>query len=79
MDVPPEIAEIRQRRGRRLYEARQGRMTQEELAAAANCTQQTVSRIEAGQQDISLKLGLALADALGKSYDELFSTTEPVA
>lgn len=78
MDVPPEIAEIRQRRGRRLQEAR-GRMTQEELAAAANTTQQTVSRIEQGQQDISLKLGLALADALGKSYDELFATTEPVA
>lgn len=74
MDVPPEIIEIRQRRGRRVYEARLGRMNQEELAAAANCTQQTISRIEQGQQDISLKLGLAIAQALGKSYDELFST-----
>jgi len=79
MEVPPEIIEIRKRRGRRVYEARQGRMTQEELAAAAGCTQQTVSRIEAGQHDVSLKVGLALAEALGKTFDELFSTTESVA
>lgn len=79
MDVPQEITEIRQRRGRRVYEARQGKMNQDQLAAAADCTQQTISRIEQGKQDISLKLGLAIAQALGKSYDELFSTTEPVA
>lgn len=77
MDVPHEISEIRQRRGRRLYEARQGLMTQEELAAAANTTQQTISRIEQGQQDVSLKLGLAIAEALGVPYDTLWSTTEP--
>ena len=47
-------------------------MSQADLAKQAGVTRQTISMIEAGEFNPSLKLCLAICKALGKTLDELF-------
>ncbi|MFT8318742.1 MAG: helix-turn-helix transcriptional regulator [Sporolactobacillus sp.] len=47
-------------------------MTQLQLAEKTDVTRQTISLIEKGKYNPSLKLCLAICYAVGKSLDELF-------
>jgi putative molybdopterin biosynthesis protein len=59
--------------GTRLRLARQARgLSQQQLAGMAGVTRQAVSAVESGQSDPSLRVALALAQALGMTLDELF-------
>ncbi len=59
--------------GTRLRLARQARgLSQQQLAGMAKVTRQAVSAVESGQSDPSLRVALALAQALGMTVDELF-------
>jgi putative transcriptional regulator len=63
----------RQRLGNRLRVARAERqLSQEQLAALAGVTRQTISSIETGQYCPSALLAFQLAERLGKRVDELF-------
>jgi putative transcriptional regulator len=62
-----------QRLGNRLKVARAERdLSQEQLAALAGVTRQTISSIETGQYCPSALLAFQLAERLGKHVDELF-------
>ena len=74
--------------GARLRLARQARgFSQQQLAGMAGVSRQAVSAVESGHSDPSLRVGLALARALGMSVEELFGpgnvpaavTARPVA
>jgi len=59
--------------GTRLRLARQARgFSQLQLAGMAGVSRQAVSAVESGQSDPSLRVALALAQALGMTVDELF-------
>ncbi len=59
----------------RLRLARQARgFSQQQLAGMAGVSRQAVSAVESGQSDPSLRVALALAQALGMTVDELFGT-----
>ena len=59
--------------GARLRVARQARgLSQQQLAGMAGVSRQAVSAVESGQSDPSLRVALALAQALGMTVDELF-------
>ena len=59
--------------GVRLRLARQARgFSQQQLAGMAGVSRQAVSAVEAGHSDPSLRVGLALARALGMTVEELF-------
>ncbi|HEY6275736.1 MAG TPA: substrate-binding domain-containing protein [Streptosporangiaceae bacterium] len=59
--------------GARLRMARQARgFSQQQLAGMAGVSRQAVSAVEAGHSDPSLRVGLALARALGVTAEELF-------
>jgi putative transcriptional regulator len=61
------------RLGKRLSEAPAERqLSQEQLAAMAGVTRQTISSIETGQYCPSALLAFQLAVRLGKRVDELF-------
>ena len=63
----------RQRLGNRLRVARAERqLSQEQLAALAGVTRQTISSIETGQYCPSALLAFQLAERLGKRVDDLF-------
>lgn len=47
-------------------------MNQEDLAKAVGVTRQTISMIESGNYNPTLKLCLAICRALGKTLDQLF-------
>nr|WP_253286634.1 helix-turn-helix transcriptional regulator [Virgibacillus sp. MSJ-26] len=47
-------------------------LTQQELAEKVGITRQTVSLIEKGKYNPSLKLCLAICDVVNQSLDELF-------
>lgn len=47
-------------------------LTQEELAQRINVTRQTISLIEAGKYNPTLKLCLAICKELDKTLDEIF-------
>ena len=47
-------------------------MSQGELAAAVGVTRQTISMVESGKYNPTLKLGVAICRALGRTLDELF-------
>jgi len=68
--------------GARLRQARQARgYSQQQLAGMAGVSRQAVSAVESGQSDPSLRVALALAQALGMTVEELFGaegTIEPV-
>lgn len=62
-----------QKLGNRLKVARAERgLSQQQLAALAGVTRQTVSAIETGQYCPSALLAFLLANRLGKRVDELF-------
>jgi putative transcriptional regulator len=64
---------IQQRLGNRLRVARaERRLSQEQLAAQAGVTRQTISSIENLQYGPSALLAFQLAEALEKRVDELF-------
>jgi transcriptional regulator with XRE-family HTH domain len=73
--------DIRKRWGAKVRSRRDDRrLTQDELAAAAGCSQTTISRVELGRQSLDLDLGLKIAEALATTYDALFSVaSEEVA
>jgi len=59
--------------GARLRLARQARgFSQQQLAGMAGVSRQAVSAVESGQSDPSLRVALALAQALGMTVEELF-------
>lgn len=63
-----------QRLENRLRVARAERdLSQEQLAALAGVTRQTISSIETGQYVPSALLAFVLAERLGKRIDELFT------
>jgi molybdate-binding protein/DNA-binding XRE family transcriptional regulator len=68
--------------GVQLRVARQARgLTQQQLAGMAGVTRQTISMIESGQSDPSLRNALALGQTLGMTVEELFGPlrgTRPV-
>lgn len=47
-------------------------MSQDELAKKANVTRQTISAVENGDYNPTIKLCIAICKALGKTLDELF-------
>jgi putative transcriptional regulator len=51
-------------------------LTQEQLAALAGVTRQTIGSIESGQYCPTTKLALMLARTLGKEVEELFFLKE---
>ena len=58
--------------------ARQTRgFSQQQLAGMAGVSRQAVSAVESGHSDPSLRVALALAQALGLSVEELFGPGEP--
>ena len=66
--------------GASLRLARQARgFSQQQLASMAGVSRQAVSAVEAGHSDPSLRVALALAQALGLSVEELFGPGEPAA
>lgn len=51
-------------------------MTQVELADACGVTRQTIIALEAGKYSPSLELAFKLANALGRTLDEVFQYSE---
>src|SRR5579875_3468509 len=67
-----------ERSGMRLRVARQARgFSQQQLAGMAGVSRQAVSAVEAGVSDPSLRVALALAQALGMTVEELFGSRAP--
>ena len=65
-------------RNNRMRAARAGRgMSQADLAAAVGVTRQTISMIESGNYNPTLRLCLAICRCLGKTLDELFWEERP--
>jgi putative molybdopterin biosynthesis protein len=66
--------------GANLRLARQARgFSQQQLASMAGVSRQAVSAVESGHSDPSLRVALALAQALGMSVEDLFGPGEPAA
>ena len=66
--------------GANLRLARQARgFSQQQLASMAGVSRQAVSAVESGHSDPSLRVALALAQALGMAVEELFGPGEPAA
>ena len=64
--------------GARLRLARQARgFSQQQLAGMAGVSRQAVSAVESGHSDPSLRVALALAQALGMTVEELFGPGDP--
>jgi putative molybdopterin biosynthesis protein len=60
--------------------ARQSRgYSQQQLARMAGVSRQALSAVESGQSDPSLRVALALAEALGMTVEELFGSDDTVA
>ena len=60
--------------------ARQARgFSQQQLAGMAGVSRQAVSAVESGHSDPSLRVALALAQALGMSVEQLFGPGQPTA
>ena len=66
--------------GAKLRFARQARgYSQQQLAGMAGVSRQAVSAVESGQSDPSLRVALALAQALGMTVEELFGAESAIA
>ncbi|MBO0803589.1 MAG: helix-turn-helix domain-containing protein, partial [Nocardiopsaceae bacterium] len=66
--------------GARLRLARQARgFSQQQLAGVAGVSRQAVSAVESGHSDPSLRVALALCEALGMTVEELFGPGNPAA
>ena len=53
-----------------------GEMTQEELAAKAGCTRQTIIALEQGKYVPSIELAFKIARAFGVTLEEVFQYEE---
>jgi putative transcriptional regulator len=53
-----------------------GEMTQEELAARAGCTRQTIIALEQGKYVPSIELAFKIARAFGVTLEEVFQYNE---
>ena len=74
------MTEVTASTGANLRLARQARgFSQQQLASMAAVSRQAVSAVESGHSDPSLRVALALAQALGLSVEELFGPGEPAA
>lgn len=51
-------------------------MSQEELAGRVGVRRETISRLEKGQYNPSLKLAMDISDVFGTSVEEVFIFTE---
>jgi putative molybdopterin biosynthesis protein len=72
------MTEVTASTGANLRLARQARgFSQQQLASMAGVSRQAVSAVESGHSDPSLRVALALAQALGLSVEELFGPGEP--
>jgi len=72
------MTEVSWAAGTRLRLARQARgLSQQHLAGMAGVTRQAVSAVESGHSDPSLRVALALSDALGMTVEELFGPGDP--
>ena len=72
------MTEISPPDGTRLRLARHARgLSQQQLAGVAGVTRQAVSAVESGHSDPSLRVALALAQALGMTVEELFGPADP--
>ena len=66
--------------GANLRLARQARgFSQQQLASMAGVSRQAVSAVESGHSDPSLRVALAIAQALGLAVEELFGPGQPAA
>src|SRR6201996_3229386 len=66
--------------GTNLRLARQARgFSQQQLASMAGVSRQAVSAVESGHSDPSLRVALALSQALGLAVEDLFGPGEPAA
>jgi putative molybdopterin biosynthesis protein len=73
----PYMTEAPGANGARLRLARQARgFSQQQLAGMADVSRQAVSAVESGHSDPSLRVALALAQALGMTVEELFGPGE---
>jgi putative molybdopterin biosynthesis protein len=73
----PYMTEAPGANGARLRLARQARgYSQQQLAGMADVSRQAVSAVESGHSDPSLRVALALAQALGMTVEELFGPGE---
>ena len=62
----------------RLKSARAAKdLSQEELARAVGVSRQTISAIEKGDYNPTIRLCIAICRALGKTLDELFWEEDP--
>jgi putative molybdopterin biosynthesis protein len=74
----PSMTEAPGTVGARLRLARQARgFSQQQLAGMAGVSRQAVSALESGHSDPSLRVALALAQALGMTVEELFGPPDP--
>ncbi len=65
--------------GSRVRLARLARnLTQEQLARAADVTRQSIAGIESGRWEPSLRVAIAIANAMGAHVEELFAAAEPL-
>ena len=77
MAYHPYMTEAPGANGARLRLARQARgFSQQQLAGMAAVSRQAVSAVESGHSDPSLRVALALAQALGMTVEELFGPGE---
>jgi ribosome-binding protein aMBF1 (putative translation factor) len=68
-----EEARLRRRIARKIIEARQAAgMTQAELARKLRTKQQAISRVESGEQNVTVELLENVAHALGAKFDFAF-------
>jgi putative molybdopterin biosynthesis protein len=73
-----DVKEVPWAAGTRLRLARQARgLSQQQLAGMAAVTRQAVSAVESGHSDPSLRVALALANALGMTVEALFGRGAP--
>ena len=54
-----------------------GEMTQEELAARAGCTRQTIIALEQGKYVPSIELAFKIARVFGVNLEDVFQYKEP--
>ena len=79
MAYHPYMTEAPGANGARLRLARQARgFSQQQLAGMADVSRQAVSAVESGHSDPSLRVALALAQALGMTVEDLFGPGEAV-
>jgi len=78
-DPVTDTQTLNERWGQRVEEKRKEKgMSQDGLALTARTSQQTISRIELGQQGVADDLRVRIAQALGVKPGELFTYEEEI-